>query len=394
MPTPASPDQADCNYRDPEPFTVEAHGAELTFMPAGKDRLECVLDTIKGAQASLKLFYYMFQDDEAGTQVRDALVKAVERGVDVRLLVDRFGTDAPNAFFQPIVDGGGSFAVFSPKWSRRYFIRNHQKILIADEEVAVVGGFNISDHYFAPPVDNGWCDMGVRMTGPGVDQLLAWYRELRKWTENPTAQYRAIRQTMKHWDPGDGPIRLTLGGPIASRTNWARTVKRDMAKASRLDMVMAYFSPPLSYRRVMRKLARRGDVRLIMAGKSDNPATIGAARAQYGSFLRAGAQIHEFEPCKLHMKLAVVDDIVYFGSGNFDHRSVRINLELMFRIQHEGLAQRMREFIDGLERASTHVTPELHRKRSGLWTQIKWRVGWFLVSTLDYTVSRSLNAGL
>ncbi|WP_424771454.1 phospholipase D-like domain-containing protein [Pontixanthobacter sp.] len=381
------------DYQDPPPFSVETDDVSLTFLPCGQDRLDALLDMIASAQSSLDIFYYMFQDDACGTKVRDAIADAAQRGVKVRLLVDRFGTDAENSFFDPVTEAGGAFTVFSAKWSRRYFIRNHQKMTIADEQRAMVGGFNISNHYFAPPAENGWNDMGVSMTGATIAPLLDWYEKLWDWARDDTTQFRAIRKLVKNWTPGNGRVQLTLGGPTRAASNWARGVKRDLAQAEKLDVVMAYFSPPRSFRRHIRRIAKRGAVRLIMAGKSDNGATIGASRALYGGMLRKGAQIYEFQPSKLHMKLLVIDDVTYFGSANFDHRSIRLNLEMMFRIDDAGLAARIREFIDGLQDASVHVTYDLHRQRSNVWTQLQWRMGWFLVSTLDYTVTRRLNAG-
>ena len=91
------------------------------------------------------------------------------------------------------------------------------------------------------------------------------------------------------------------------------------------------------------------------------------------------------------MKLIVIDDIVYCGSANFDHRSIRLNLELMFRFKDQEFADRMRALIDGLAEASIEVTPALHSKRRGWWTAVKWWLGWTLVSTIDYTVARRLN---
>lgn len=379
------------SYNDPEAFSITAQGHDLTFYPAGADRLAALIETIDRAETSLNLFYYMFQEDGAGTQVRDAIASAAGRGVSVHLLVDRFGTDAPDKFFQPIIDQGGHFAVFTPKVSRRYLIRNHQKICIADETIAMVGGFNVSDHYFDPPNDNGWKDLGCKMTGPVVDDLLRWYGQLAEWTENPNAQYRAMRKLIKDWKLGDGKVRLTLGGPTRSPSNWARQVKSDLVSATRLDMVMAYFSPPRSFRRLIRKIAKRGELRLIMAGKSDSQTTMSAARATYGATLRAGGRIYEFQPCKLHMKLIVVDDIVYFGSANFDHRSIRINLEMMFRFEDAALAARMRELVDDMQDASIEVTRKLHRKWRNPWSLLKWWFGWSMVSVVDYTAARGLN---
>ena len=131
-----------------------------------------------------------------------------------------------------------------------------------------------------------------------------------------------------------------------------------------------------------------------MAGKSDNNATIGASRALYEKLLKAGAQIWEFQPNKLHTKLIVLDDAVYMGSANFDMRSLYLNLEIVVRIEDRALAETMSDFIAQHLPASLAITPQLHRQRATLWNRLRWRISWFLVSVVDYTVSRKLNLGL
>ncbi len=123
----------DASYRDPDPFTVQAQGHSFTFLPHGADRLSALIEMIESAQASIAMYYYLFDDDVCGTQVRDALADAARRGVAVRLIVDDFGNDAGRAFFDPLIEAGGSFALFSSRWSMRYLVRNHQKIVIADD---------------------------------------------------------------------------------------------------------------------------------------------------------------------------------------------------------------------------------------------------------------------
>ena len=161
-----------------------------------------------------------------------------------------------------------------------------------------------------------------------------------------------------------------------------------------LDMVMPFFSPPMKLLRRIGRIAEKGESRLIMAAKSDNGATIGATRSLYDYLLRKRARIFEFAPCKLHMKIVVLDDAVYLGSANFDMRSLYINLELMLRIEDEGLADRMRDFIAAHEDASNRITPKQHKREAGLWNRIRWNVSWFLVTVMDYNVSRGLNLGL
>ncbi len=382
------------DFRDPEPFSLKARGQSLTFLPAGHDRFAALISLIENARSSLKLAYYMYREDRVGRKVRDALVAAARRGVDVHLIVDGFGAETSEDFFVELRDAGGHFAKFIAKWSRRYLIRNHQKIAIADGERALVGGFNIGESYFAPPEDDGWHDLGLMIEGSAVDELLRWYGELEDWVATPKAQFRAISRKVKEWDPGDGPVQLLVGGPTRGLSSWARSVGRDLKRGRRLDMVMAYFSPSAGMLRRIGRIAQRGEARLIMAGRSDNGATIGATRSLYHYLLKTGAAVWEFRPSKLHMKLIVLDDTVYIGSANFDMRSLYLNLELMLRIEDAALACRMREFVTLHHGVSKRITPESHKRKANLFNRIRWNLSWFLVAVLDYTVSRRLNLGL
>lgn len=378
-------------FEDGDPFEVHAQDHEFTFYPCGKDRLAALLELIGSAQKTLDIFYYYFADDDPGEQVRDALAEAARRGVETHLVVDGFGTAARPSFFQPIIDAGGTFAVFNARRSVRYLIRNHQKMAIADGERAMMGGFNVAAAYFAPPSENGWNDLGLMVKGPVVDDLSRWFSGLARWAHEPHAKFLGVRRMVREWDPGSGPVRLLVGGPTRIPSSWSRTVRRDLGKANRLDLVMAYFSPPRSFRRLICRIGQRGKARIVMAAKSDNTATIGASRALYGPMLRAGVEITEFLPCKLHKKLLVIDDVVYIGSANFDMRSIRLNLEMMLRIEDAALADAVRGHIDSIAEASEAITPELHLKRAGFFNRIRWRLGLFLVNVLDYTVTRRLN---
>lgn len=383
------------HYIDPEPFELEAAGHHFTFFPAGCDRLAALVELIDNAVHSIEMFYYLFEDDVDGRQVRDALARAAGRNIHVQVLVDGFGTAASDSFFAPIRENGGYFARFSPRWNVRYLIRNHQKFVIIDGHKVMSGGANVSHHYFAGPEENGWNDLSFTVTGPVVRDFLDWHTLLERWVTDDNRQFLALRKMLREWEPGNGPVQLLLGGPTRIPSTWARRVRRDLAKARRLDLVMAYFSPPKSFRRLISRIAKRGgSARLVLAGKSDNGATIGASRLLYGRFLRDGVQIREFQPSKLHMKMVVVDDVTYFGSANFDMRSIRLNLELMVRVQDAGLAQEMRALVDHMEKASEHFTLESYRRKRGPLNWVKWRLSFFLVGILDYTVSRRLNLGL
>lgn len=388
----ASSDLQPADTADPESFAIDAQGHALVFFPGGAERLDALLGMIAGAKTRLQLAFYIFAKDRSGELVRDALTEAARRGVDVHLIVDGFGAAADRKFFAPMIEAGGTFNCFIAKFTRRYLIRNHQKIVIADDRIAMLGGFNVEDSYFALSGDR-WSDLAFTVEGPVVERIGQWYSELEDWASHPDAQFLSIRRKVREWHGGTGPVQLLIGGPTGRLSSWARSVSVDLVEGERLDMIMAYFSPSRRLTRRIRTIARKGRTRLLFPAKSDNGATIGAARAYYTRLLQAGARIWEFEPCKLHTKLIVLDDAVYLGSANFDARSLFINLEIVLFIQDAALAKRLSRFMDSQLLASLEITPELHAQRATWWNRMRWRLSRFLVAAVDYTVTRGLNLG-
>jgi len=383
-------------YTDPEPFQVTAQGQKLCFFPSGSGRLEELLKLIDEAQASLKLAFYTYNDDGCGRRVREAITQAARRGVKVSLIVDGFGAGSGvnDAFFAEFEQAGGKFCIFSWRWNMSYLIRNHQKIVVADERIAMLGGFNIAEDYFAPPEKNGWRDLAFTLEGSLVPRVAKWFEQLEQWTRNPKAHFNDIRRRVKRWDPGVAPAQLLIGGPTYGLSTWTRSVSRDLIHGERLDVIMAYFAPAYRLRKRIRRIALKGHTHLVLAGKSDNAATIGASRSLYKKLLRDRAKIYEFQPCKLHTKVIVLDDTVYLGSANFDMRSLYINLEIVVRIEDRGLADRLRTFVAEHEPASLEVTPEIYREWATPMNRLRWWLSWFVTSVVDYTVSRNVNLGL
>jgi cardiolipin synthase A/B len=376
----------------PEPVTAEVEGNRLTLLPGGPERLDALLALIAGAERSLRVLYYMFLGDEAGRRVRDALLEAVERGVTVSLLVDGFGSDtAPDEFFAPLTASDVRFCRFSAKFGRRYLLRNHQKLALADERVVLTGGFNVSDEYFGTVEGGAWRDLGILVDGPGVACLAQYFDDLFGWAAKPHGRIRDLRRLLQQHSVVEGRTRWLFGGPTRRLSPWARAVRRDMRQARRLDLVAAYFAPSVGMLRRISGIARRGQARMVMAAKSDNPATVGAARSTYGWLLKRGVEIYEYQPTKLHTKLFVVDDVVHIGSANFDMRSLFLNLEMMLRVDDAGFAEAMRRFVDGEVADSEHVTREAHRRQQTWYNRLRWALSYFIVATADYGISRRLN---
>ncbi|WP_033073403.1 phospholipase D-like domain-containing protein [Sphingopyxis sp. MWB1] len=377
--------------------TLIAQVAEhrLEIIPGGEARFKRLLQLIDGAKHSIDLIMYIFQADEAGAPILEALVRAARRGVRVRAIIDSFGSaDTSDASFEPLRAAGGNILFFSRKWRSSYLIRNHQKLLVIDDEIAVSGGFNIAAPYLSDDRSDCWFDLGLIVQGPSVRQMTRWFQNIHDYCRDHDGKLLMLRRLIRRWPVDQGALTWLVGGPTERLSPWARTLRHDMENGNRLNMAMAYFSPGQGMLRRLGRLARRGEARFVMAGQSDNAATIGASRLLYGYLLRKGAAVWEYRACRLHMKLIVIDDIVYIGTANFDMRSLFLNVELMLRVVDADFAAQMRDFILNMKNECNVLTPASHRARAGWLTRLRWALAWFVVGVADYTVTRRLNFGL
>lgn len=386
-----TPSSVDLSQR----LTADVAGHRIALIFDGEERLARLLEIINGAAHSVDIIMYIFEGDAAGRRIVDALLLAAKRGVRVRAVIDSFGSgDTPDSLFAPLREAGGSVTFFSRRWRSTYLIRNHQKLILVDEYIAVTGGFNIADGYLSAPRGDCWFDIGMIVRGPSVARAVQWFAEIHDYAVNDDGKLLMLRRLIREWPVDGGAVSWLVGGPTQRLSPWARAVRADLEYARQLDMAMAYFSPGQGMLRRLGRVAQRGRARFVMAGKSDNPATIGASRLLYGYLLRKTADVWEYQPCKLHMKLIIIDDVVYIGSANFDVRSLFVNVEVMVRIADAGFAEKMRNFVGQLRPDSEIVTPDSHKARASWLTRLRWTLAWFVVGVVDYTVSRKLNFGL
>lgn len=396
-PAPARPG-ADTVGSPPAPdIGTTLAGNRVRLIADGPELRRRLIALIEGARHSLKLYYYIFAADESGQMVRDALIAACERGVAVTLMVDAFGSShAPDSFFAPLVEAGGHFGRFGAQRSTRYLIRNHQKMAIADDARLMMGGFNIENGYFGAPPEDCWRDLGLTVEGPQIEPMIRWYGQLWRWVSTRKQRFRTLRRMVRRWNSAptpapDGPFRWLIGGPTRRLSPWAQIVKHDLEQARRVDMIAAYFSPGTGMLRRIARAVRHDGAQIILPARSDNGATVAAARLLYGPLLKRGVKIAEYQPCKLHMKLIVIDDAVFIGSANFDMRSLFLNLEVMVRIEDAAFAAAVRAFIGQEAMQSRPIEWAQYQAGRTALTLAKQWISYLLVGVLDYTVTRRLN---
>ena len=372
--------------------TIEVDGNRLTLLTEGPERLDALLGLIDGAKSKVRLLYYMYRDDRSGGLVYRAMEAALDRGVSVSLLVDGYGAHVPEGYFAQLIEKGLVYCRFHPNYGRRYLIRCHQKLALADEDRVLIGGFNVEDDYFGTIEEGAWRDLGLIVEGSAAGRLAPYYDELMAWSLAKRGRIRALNRIIRKHSEHHGDLQWTFGGPMTRLSPWASATSRDLLSSDDVAMIAAYFAPT---RAILRRIGRPGRrrARIITAAKSDNHATIAAARYTYKNLLRRGAEIFEYQPTKLHSKLVILDDVVHIGSSNFDIRSIYLNLEMMLRVSDPKFAMLLRSYFEQELAQCEPITPELHQKRSTWWIKIVQAISFFLVTSADYTITRRLNLG-
>ena len=373
----------------PPPAAPGEKTAQFQWLRTGDEGLTQMLQEIKQAKSSVRIETYIVHGGPVAEEYREALVQACRRGVKVWVLVDALGSmSLPTAFWDPFVEAGGHFAWFNPITHRRWSYRDHRKLMVLDERVAFVGGFNIADEYKGDGVNFGWRDLGMRVTGSPVP-LLA----------------RSFDKFFARAKAGDGPLRrlgrgansvfegpnwkLILNGPGRRQGELRRVIGKDIANAQSVRLISAYFLPAWRLRKELLRVCKRGGrVQLILAGKSDVVLSQLASRRLYRMLMRSGVEIYEYQPQILHAKLFIFDDIVYVGSANLDVRSLRINFESVLRLNDPKLAA---EAVDMFNKDLEHcrrIDPKTWRSSRNLWSKLREDWAYFVLAKLDPYLAR------
>lgn len=346
---------------------------------------QSMLDAIARATHSVRLETFIFTAEPIGTRFRDALTAAANRGVEVRVLLDTFGSATlTNRFWHALREAGGTVRWFNPIRMRSFAFRNHRKALICDGDMAFVGGFNIATEYEGDGILRGWRDFGVEFHGRLVAGLVSSFDWLFERADNPHLWLARLSRAKVRHSVSSAHGQLLLSGPGWGRNPLHGAIRADIRRARDIRIVSAYFLPPRRLRHALRQAARAGRrVTLILPGKSDVLLSQLATRWLYRSLLRAGVEIYEYAPQILHAKLFVFDDVLYAGSANLNVRSLSIDYELLLRLPNPTLAAEARRHFDAMLELSVRIDQELGRGRYSAWRTLVERTAYFLVARLD-----------
>jgi cardiolipin synthase A/B len=363
----------------------------LRWLCMGQEIFPAMLAALSAAQKSIRLETYIYADGQLGRQFLQALLAATRRGVRVRVLVDAGGSwFLPDFFFKPLIAAGAEVRRFNPLHFRRFGVRDHRKLMVCDESVIFIGGFNLADEYDGDGVTRGWCDLGVRVENPTLaTELTHSFEELFQLADfhrKPLLRLRAYKRKRKCQKKATGELLLIRPGRGVSPFQTA--LYHDLAKARDVRIVSAYFLPTRRLRRDLIRVVRRGGhVQLLLPGKSDVPVSQMAARSLYHRLLKAGLEIYEYQPQILHAKLIICDGVTYVGSSNLDIRSLNLNYELILRFADKLAMAEAQNIFEQALKHSQKIEFHSWRKRQTFWQ--RWKNHWahFLVTRIDPFVS-------
>ncbi len=378
------------------------------WLNTGDEAFAEMLQAIAAAKASIRLESYIFVAGPLGSRFLEALLQACQRGVLVRVLIDAWGSLLlSDDYWIPLRQAGGECRWFNRFHLKRFGFRDHRKLLVCDDQVAFVGGFNIAPEYEGDGVDRGWRDLGLRVEHPVVKDLAASFDLLYEhaaFRHRRFARWRRLKlEHGIHWvrqraagllpPPAPEPspaipsglrIQLVLQGPGMAPNSFKRALRADLRQARSVKIMTAYFLPTFRLRReLMRKARGGGRVQLIFAGHSDVKLAQWACQRLYTRLLKAGIEIYEYQPQMLHAKMVLVDHRVYVGSANLDIRSLNINYELMLRLDNPQLAREAEELFEQTKLHCRRVEWDAWRATRSFWVRLKEIWAYFFLSRVD-----------
>ena len=382
---------------------VSVRGHALELLKGTQEFFPALIRDVDQALHEVHLETYILDFTAATAEVAQALLRAAQRGVKVRILVDGIGTgQLPAPWRKTFADAGVECQVYGPVGrfgllSMRGWRRLHRKVCLIDGHVAFCGGINLLDDFHDP--NHGalakprW-DFCVRVRGPLVQDVHRamhdlWWRvkAVRRVGQREfNAAWQAVQRLRVSGEAAAEPLpvgtgslvraRLLLRDNLSNRSRIERAYRRAIGKArEEIIIANAYFLPGRKMREALVHAARRGvRVILLLQGRYEYFLQYHASRPVYGPLLAAGIEIHEYAASFLHAKVAVVDGHwATVGSSNLDPLSLLLGREANVIVEDAAFASQLRrEILEATHGDGVRVDPTRYASRPRSQRVLDW----------------------
>jgi cardiolipin synthase len=357
-------------------------GNKIELLQNGDNYFPAMLQAIHAAKRTINFESFILYSDSVGQQFRDALCERARAGIEVRVLLDGIGSgwSLNNSDVKMMRQAGCRFSYYHPTHSWRVDRtnrRSHRRILVIDGKIGFTGSVGFSDKWSGHAQDKDhWRDVQARIEGPLVGELQAAFQE--HWVKtfgealggagqfpalNPVGDLKAQVVTSRSFSMAPVPLLQAVAFTAATKRIW---------------ITNAYCTPTSDQvEQLVKAVDRHVDVRLLLPGpNNDQPLTKSAGRAAYGTMLKGGVKIFEYQPTMIHEKSMVIDGLFsMFGSSNLDARSSEINEELDVVVYDQNFGREIESVFEKDLAQAREYTLQDFQKRS-LWERV---IEWLMI---------------
>lgn len=315
----------------------------VVLLDSQPDILSAMYDDIALATSSIYLEIYRIGYDITGERFRDILAVKCKQGVNVKLLLDSWGTPPNPAFFDPIISNGGEVRFFRKmKLAMDFFTknhrRNHRKILVVDDKIAYIGSPNITGYSVT------WREIALRIEGPLAVILRKSITDSAKLYDKYIFNKFSYKKTIYF-----SGFEIVQDLPSIYRQQIKRRYEKLIKRAQKEIIIETpYFIPGFKLRRLLAQASNRGVKVIIIMPLHSDVKIVDLLRDKYLKFYyKNGIEMQFYTASNLHAKCAMIDKEIYaVGSANFDYRSFRYQHEIMLFGHHTNVVGFIDKHLD------------------------------------------------
>lgn len=349
---------------------------EVCMYSDGKEFFDALLKSLSKAKRSINIQFYIFKNDDIGTKILNILEEKAKDGVEVRLLYDSVGSRLLNRrVLKKLKAVGGKTGEFFPSWLKFINInmnfRNHRKIVVIDNKIGFVGGFNVGDEYLGKDKKFGyWRDTHIKFKGSAVKDLnLRFLADWRYATKEDIDLSEVLGVSDESiGEPNTGMQIVSSGPNLSDRCEIKLAYLKMIQKAKRYLYIQSpYLIIDKTVSDSLKLAAASGvDVKIMIPGKGDHPFVYWANLVNAGELLEYGIKIYHYDKnAFLHAKTVVIDDeICSIGTANMDTRSYELNFEVNAFIYSQVISKQQKKEFEKDMLKCEELTLEKYKNRS------------------------------
>ena len=368
-----------------------AKAENLILVHSGEDYFSRLEQLILESKTEIHIQTYIFENDEIGKKIIEALKTAAARKVEIYILIDGFGSYSfPKKRITELKQSGINFRFFSPFFSANSFYlgrRLHHKIVVVDSKIALIGGINIADKYLGTSKQKPWLDYAVQLHDKKIAKSLSkicmdiYFRKKRISRKKISSIFQDFEEVS---------VNILQNDWLKRKTEISNEYIKSIRNAKKeIIIVASYFLPGKILVNALKEASRKKvKIKLILSGISDVPMARRASCYLYSKLLRHNIELYEWENSILHGKAAIVDNKwTTIGSFNLNNLSSYASIEMNVGINSAEFSNNFIKHLETVMEQCEKITPESLKIKSGLTSKfINW-VSYWIIRVIEIIVT-------